>query len=466
MGKKVSKSSITIILLLLIVQIITLLFFNQVTVSNVSNYLFLQLLFFISILLFSIIIIINDIDMFSSIILVTILNFLIFYITPLVDIITNNYLFFGIDIREGTKKATLIFFGGYIIYLLFFHFFSKKNRTMQYPAFSLILNKGSKKIVIFNFFMWIISFSVSLYNLLSSSKINESLGIVVVENSQTAANGIFSMLGYGLVVPWMYMMVLSKSKGLKIVVTSCTFLLYFLNAYRFIIVIMIIAYASFSFIKKGKRPTLIQILGILISTAILMSVIGYVRSFLRSGNTIDMSLFSFGEIIYTLQGNFGIYKSFYVMVTKMPEAVNFTHGLQTLYTFILFIPRFIWPSKPDTPLRTLIYPLLGDYALQAGTAWPNIGEYYSELGLYGVIIGYIFFSFLSFSIDKILIRKKTLNSKILGVILYGTIFQLTIRGYTPSNFWLVAVFLFFIFINYLYQQKFIRKEDLPCVISV
>lgn len=463
MNIRIPKSSAMILLMMVLFQVGSFFFIGNVSSIDRYYFIFLEIFYSLSLFVFGITIFINKLDFLSTVILVSVISFLFFFIMPIIDLISKNYFFFGIDARSGLEKGTIFFFIGYLTYVLFFQLFISKLGQTKYKSFSINKNGTSKKMVRFNSFLWIFIFSSSLFNLLRSSLVVQSIGLANGDNTILASNGILSIMGYGLVVPWMYIMILSNSKLLKIFITFGTFILFFLNGYRFIIIIMVVGYLSFTLIKIGKRPRVSQIVIFIGMISLLMAIIGYVRNFLRGGNTVNIDLFSLNEIYYTLQGNFGIYKAFYIMVSKMPEMVSFTHGTQILYTFILFIPRAIWKTKPDTPLRGLIYPLLGDYALQAGTAWPNIGEYYSEFGLIGIVLGYTFFSFLSFSIDKIRSTSSTLDIKIFGSVLYGTMFQLTIRGYTPSNFWLVFVFFVLVVLNNLYRKRILQGEELLCV---
>lgn len=47
----------------------------------------------------------------------------------------------------------------------------------------------------------------------------------------------------------------------------------------------------------------------------------------------------------------------------------------------MFIPRALWPSKPEPVTRSVITTSISAYANMAGTAYPYIGEYYHEFGM-------------------------------------------------------------------------------------
>ncbi|MCC2751702.1 O-antigen polymerase [Enterococcus gallinarum] len=401
-----------------------------------------------------------NIKFFSPFNLVSLLLSLFFFVAPLIDLITNNVYFFDIYAFNTAIKSSLLFLLGYIVFTIVFivsNKFRLNRKISKKVDFENISYGYKKKIGNFNKIIWTIIYLFSSINLLRSSLIGQSLGILV--ENQMNSIGIFSILGYGLVVPWMYIVYTEKKLYSKLLFTFLTILLYFFNGYRFIIVIMFLSFASFYYISNDKNPRTVQIVVTAFVLVLLLSIIGYTRSFLRSGLAINLNEFSLNEILYTFQSNFGIYKAFYIMVDRMPSIIGFTYGKQFLYTFILAIPRFLWVGKPDTPLRELIFPLLGSYALVAGTAWPNIGEYYSEFGVIGICIGFSFLGIMCRIVNNTLYKSSSINTFIFACIFYGSFFQLIIRGYTPTNFWLIFAFGFFICINVLYQSLILKKGE-------
>jgi oligosaccharide repeat unit polymerase len=140
--------------------------------------------------------------------------------------------------------------------------------------------------------------------------------------------------------------------------------------------------------------------------------------------------------------NFEIYKPFYGLVQAVPNVHGYTLGKQLFYTVVIVVPRLIWPDKPMPIMQELMSVSLNSYAVQAGAAWPNLGEYYSEFG----IIGCVFFMFI-FGMVCCWCRKlyradnRTTHSLIAYSIILPSLLQIIIRGYTPTNFYLMLFLL-------------------------
>ena len=86
----------------------------------------------------------------------------------------------------------------------------------------------------------------------------------------------------------------------------------------------------------------------------------------------------------------------------------------------------------------------------SGTAYPIIGEFYIEFGSAGVVI----FMFLYGYLNKSWLNRYGLSyskfDKIMYSILLLSNFQIVIRGYTPSNFYMVIFFVLpLLFIKFL-----------------
>lgn len=145
------------------------------------------------------------------------------------------------------------------------------------------------------------------------------------------------------------------------------------------------------------------------------------------------------ELVYDIiLDNFSIVKTYYGIVLNIPNEMGYTLGRQIiLYTAIMLIPRAVWLSKPQPILRDVISASVTEYSARAGTAYPYVGEYYHEFGIFGVIV-------LSLILGKLLGRlkcymfKSDIHSQIVYATVFPLVFQILIRGYTPSNFYMIV----------------------------
>mgnify|MGYP002600366856 FL=1 len=194
------------------------------------------------------------------------------------------------------------------------------------------------------------------------------------------------------------------------------------------------------YIKEKKRPSVILIIALLLLLSISVGFIGGIRDDMRAGNGIGNSINSiiqFEYITSVIIDNFSIYKTYYGIVQNIPSIMNYTFGkLMFMYTLIMFIPRWIWSSKPNPISQKINEIAVSKYASKAGTAYPYLGEYYHEFGVFGIM-------FFSYFFGKICswLKIKMYEINIHSIILYSSIcpllLQIMIRGYTPSNFYLI-----------------------------
>jgi oligosaccharide repeat unit polymerase len=119
----------------------------------------------------------------------------------------------------------------------------------------------------------------------------------------------------------------------------------------------------------------------------------------------------------------------------------------------MFIPRLIWKNKPQPITRKVITASVSGYASWAGTAYPYIGEYYHEFGIIGVIVFMYLLGRFSARLKE-LMYKKDLHSLVCYVSLYPLLFQVLIRGYTPSNFYMILM----VFLPVLIEKSFASQR--------
>ena len=168
------------------------------------------------------------------------------------------------------------------------------------------------------------------------------------------------------------------------------------------------------------------------------------RDDIRSGAGINLFAVSLKEIVTALDeailGNFEIYKNYYALIKAVPNMTNFMYGKQMIiYTIIMFVPRALWPGNPLPPGGEGIALGVTPYAVMAGTAYPCLGEYYYEFGGVGIVICMVL---LAFWMKKYTLRYYKYGHSLEDLMIYCTLLgctlQLLIRGYTPSNFWMVV----------------------------
>lgn len=384
----------------------------------------------------------KKVDILEPIVLITVIHLLLFIITPIISLYSNELLWFDKNLWNGCIKGTWLSTLGY--FLLVIGYYSTKQKR-EFKKTKKIIN--FKTIYKLSLIIWLFCFVCNIIYLLSEGKNILYIltlggnGTVDTEKLNTSAFSFLGVVSYGMLSAYLYVYQYSNSKLIKLILFYLMISSFLIRGFRFIIVAVIIAPIIFNYLKKEARPSIVSILILLIFLAILVGVVEGTRNGLRAGNGISDSISSLINFEYTkdvIIENFSIYKTYYGIVQNFPLIMDYTYGqLMIVYTLVMFVPRGIWPTKPYPISQKVNAIAVSEYASSAGTAYPYLGEYYHEFGMLGIC----FFSFLFGKICGKL-KNYMCYMEIHSLILYSAIcpllFQIMIRGYTPSNFYMIV----------------------------
>ena len=184
------------------------------------------------------------------------------------------------------------------------------------------------------------------------------------------------------------------------------------------------------------------------------------RDSIRSGGGINFSSISFNILLDAFDAafweNLRIYKTYYGVIKAVPEMTSYLFGKQMIiYTMIMFIPRAIWKGKPGNPGTKAQELGINEIAVKSGSAYPCLGEYYYEFGILGVMFWMGIFGWWLQNLQiKYRFGAKSNVDLMIYTTIVGTILQLVIRGYTPSNFWMII----FSMLPFLIIKKFFMRK--------
>lgn len=410
------------------------------------NYVVDTIAYFIMTGIFLLIIFKNKLDIFDPIVFISVIYITMFTIVPIIDILSGEILWFGVDLFPYGFKGTSLAVIGYIFFCLGYSISIRRRRPIKEKNNDIIQRQYDiNKIILLSLLAWVFCFILSMIYVMASGKSLMYIFSLGLKGDFDATNisstplGFISMFSYSLLPTCLIYSNYGNSKSIKILLFIGTFIIQLIRGFRFTIVILILSYIYFYYLKNKKRPTGKTILLLLIIIFITIGIMGFYRGDLRSGNSVNWDEFSLDDINDAILGNFRIYKTYYAVIKAVPSMTSYMYGQQMfVYTIVMFIPRVIWPSKPSPHGGDAIKLGISDYAKIAGQAYPNIGEFYYEFG----IIGVIFFMWLfGFWMSRIK-RKYFYSTDQFDLIIYSIIIpatlQLIIRGYTPSNFYLIV----------------------------
>lgn len=388
-------------------------------------------------------------DLFSPITVFSVLYIAMFFFMPMYDICIGELLWFGQDLFACGIKASTIAFAGYMSFLLFFtvrvsHKHSQMNRIIERNTLQIegkwlvqVIVAGYMICLLANIYYMIFSNGNSLLYILTLGMLGTAGQHSIGENI-----GAISMLSYSLPSFTLLYVEYGNNKILKIAFFALMFVLQVARGFRFFIIQIIIMFGTYYFLRKKKTPRIkdFVILGICLMIPIILMTL--FRDSIRSGQGMNLSIVNGESIAEALDAaifeNLRIYKTYYGLIKSVPQMTNYLYGRQmVVYTAVMLIPRAIWHSKPGNPGTEAQLLSLGQAAVDSGSAYPGLGEYYYDSGIIGVIIWSAIFGLW---LSKMQRRYRFSAESSVDLMVYSTtlglILQLVIRGYTPSNFWM------------------------------
>ncbi len=426
------------ILLMVISIIITTIIYTSISFNNKDYYQQILMLIICNVfmqLCIMYIITRKSYYIFEPIVFSTFLYYMIFVLVPIKNIYEGNIYEFGINVIGGCIKGTIVFMLGYLSMLFGYYY---RQNIKNNNIVNNIENVKIQKILKLSWILWsvgFIFFLVFMYSIGQSPLYMISFG-KLGSGSLGKLNysfGFMSQIIYLSFFPLLNIYNFGKNIKIKIILLLLTCVPLATRGFRNVFIILLSSFVVFYYIKQNKVISTKMIIYCLLTFLMIFGIIGTTRNYTRKGINVDMSNFKISSGYKGILYYFETYKCYYGAVEKYPSKYEYTKGRQLGYLFIMFIPRILWPQKPDAPNREVLSHATSEISAEAGSIMPNIGEYYTEFGILGTIIMMYIFGFM-------LKRMKYLyyNNNISYFMLYSlylpSLVTIIPYGYTAGNF--------------------------------
>ncbi len=342
----------------------------------------------------------HDFYMFDPALFSFFLYYMIFVFVPIKNISEDKVTEFGVNVMGGCVKGTLIFMVGYVSMLIGyflkgnFTFGSRskpKQRVMVVEPNPMEIDSAYRqKVLIYSWIFWGIgvgSFLLFMMSIGQNPLYMFTLGLKGTGNGSRGNYSVsfLSQLIYLSFYPLLNIVYYEKSKVLKLIAVVGVCVPLITRGFRNVVVVVLAGIVVYRYVREKKKMPLRVIAMCLAIFFFIFGIMGITRNFTRKGKAIDLSSYEYSDGIDGVLYYFETYKCYYGAVEHYPADYNYTMGKQLLYAITMYIPRSIWPGKPDTPVREVLANSTSALSATAGSIMPNIGEYYTDLGVVGVI---------------------------------------------------------------------------------
>ena len=412
-------------------------------------------------------------DVFDPFYLVTGLYFLIFVFAPCIWILNGQRFYQGLDILEFLPQGTIAFNLGYFAYALAsfsnirFGTFLKSSQFEakygdEYVAY-LESPKSRKYITRYAWTVYIISMFLSLlfYRMRGRS-------LLFMLTFGQGAELLPGVEGIGLYFLMYFIRSAIPSLLLLIAFSDTKRKFVFICAYitasvcmssgsRNLAICVVLSILVYYYLNKGIRPRMITVALGVVFLYLFVTLMGLFRESIKIGEDIQTSQVDLESMFNAFMYNVNIFYPFYSLVGLTQKGIITSHyGLGILNIFIQFIPRIIWPGKPETIGQTALVAMYGDN--RGGAAYPNIGEFYYETGVIGMVIFMFIFGYIVREAFVRSVKSKNRIVMIMYAILYGAMMQLVCRGHFASwSFELVFMWGPLFWLNSHMKRRFVKS---------
>ncbi len=372
----------------------------------------------------------------------------VFFFVPVVQFTAGDTALdsYSVDAAHNCFTGTAVVAISYFAFFVGYEFLhtSNKSRIKKAPRLDqAIPEEFEHGASLFVLVLFTISYILCVYSyvhagnslqhvLLPFSADNSVIEVAQEKNSLS----FLSYLRFSMISLWMMYLVFGKSKVVKVITFIMLFEIIYFGSSRFVLLVLVLAPIIYSALARRRFPSFVKVLAVAVILFVLFAIIQTTRGAIKTGVGISLEGYSFESLTSGFFTELSDYKVYYLLFDSVPARHAFLFGSEMfLQSLTFFIPRAIWPGKPDPAVHEIIRITLGPQAEANGIAYPQMGELYVEFGIAGCIIGMMVFGIICYQLDK-LRRHGSISS--LALLIYSvaapSLIQLVIRGYMPQNF--------------------------------
>lgn len=439
-GKKVML--LASVVMILMAAAIILMGAGDFEAGEINQYLILSGLLLLIVSSLVVYAVTNGLDIFEPLYIISLTYLQVFVIAPWIWLMQGRTLWMSFPVMNYLPQASLYFALGYAAFLLGYCIITGHADDKAAEAFGI--DEYSRRIVVkLSAVLLVLALTgafLSMYNAGKNPLFVLTLGRVKTETGDglfSAASGklLFLTMFINVLVPVFMMLFVfqRKHRWLLVPVFLIIFLINLSDGFRYRILMLVFAPLVYLCIRKHRKLKLTRLAILVFAAFILVTVVGAWRNNIRSGTQL-ISL-NWDVLLSAYMPNIEVFFPFYRILGVVPEYYGYLNGRGYLYTFTVMVPRIIWPDKPEPLERDILTIAFGEVGMKSGPAYPNIGEFYIEFGVIGILAGMFLFGLFSKWTASLYKSSRRSSLSLIGyAMLLPYYLQIVCRGHFASIF--------------------------------
>ena len=342
-------------------------------------------------------------DPLEPIFIVLAAYFLYFVFSPARDLLEEQHFFFGVFVPPLLPEGSFYLACG-LAALLVGYYTRTGTRLAERTAAPTMSRHGAvtyavvlgiAAVVLFG--AWARLSGLTWLRLLSLGQLGVLEGGYPMQEAEGSAlnNYLFSTLDWFAPAVMIAIAFSKRFRWLLIPAFLLVLVLYATVGLRYRVLILVLAPVVYFYLRRENRPRITHIALAGVMTVLLIGGIGSIRTKVTYAMAVTPEDLSVAQAREAFMKDLSIYQPYLAIIEDVPSESNFLMGRSFTYLLAHPIPRRLWPDKPEPPVHQIIRSVFGgDDAVQAGVAYPNIGEYYANFGVVGVVAGMWLFGVL------------------------------------------------------------------------
>lgn len=389
----------------------------------------------------------HPIYMFEPYVMITVVYILVYHVAAVFQLTAGETARYGVDSTKYALIGCTFVVLGHIAFSVAYGLESNSGSKKRNKAFYKDVKK-EHTIIKAAYIIYFISLALYLaYQLSRGFSLSYVLSGGLASQGQLAVNdsplSFLSYCSYSLISAWFLIYMFGRNRTIKLATGFMMLGIVFFGGSRAPLLIPLLACAALHYIRKNSSPALTNVLALISALVLIFAVMQVARVGIRTGAGLDMQGVDMAGLFEPFYAEIDDFKVYYGVFAIVPNLHPLLFGRQMILgSLTLFIPRAIWPGKPQPMIYEIINLLYGQKAVLDGVAYPNLSEYYVEFGFAGIIVCMFILGLLCRYCRGLFTEGgKSSLALALYCVIFPALFQVIIRGYMPQNFSMIVFLL-------------------------